>query len=99
MFKPILVLVLITSSVAIAEDKPKKYEASEIEHLRLQIKQKDAQIAQIYFMQSQQKYNEAVQDLYRECTAIRDQHKWPETVTCKPEDLTFSETPKTEPKK
>ena len=90
-------LLLVTS--AFAEDRPKKYETSEIEHLKLQVKQKDAQIAQIYYMQSQQKYNDAVQELYKECTSIRDQHNWPATVTCKPEDLTFFDTPKEEPKK
>ena len=97
----VLVLFLTCSMelVGIAEDKSKKYEPTEVENLRLQVKQRDAQMAQIYFVQFQQKYNDAVQELYKECTSVRDHHNWPTTVTCKPEDLTFFNTPKEEPKK
>ena len=69
------------------------YEPSEVQALRLQVKQRDAQIAQIAFQQAQVQFQQALAELNREADRIKTENKWPKDLVFKPETLKFEAPP------
>lgn len=79
----------------------KKYEPNQMQALRLQVKQKDAQIAQIQYQQAQTNFTKALNDLTAEGETIRKENAWPAELRFNPESLQFTmppPAPKTEKK-
>jgi hypothetical protein len=65
----------------------KKYEPTEVQSLRLQVKQKDTQLAQIAFQR-------ALGALYEEASKVKKENNWPNELVINPDTLTFSMPPK-----
>lgn len=66
-----------------------KYPLSEIQTLRLQVKQKDAQIAQQNVFVAQQAFSAAIKALRDEADKVKVENKWPAEVQFSPENLMF----------
>jgi hypothetical protein len=71
----------------------KAYEPSEIQKLRIQVKFKDAQIAQQQLSVAQQQFNAAVSAFNAQVEATKKENSWPDTVQIDPNTLEFKETP------
>jgi hypothetical protein len=71
----------------VGADEPVKYEPTEIQSLRLQVRLKDVQLAQ-------ERYQVAVKDLLNEAAAIKVEQKWPKEVFFDAATMTF-QPPKT----
>ena len=69
-----------------------KYPLSEIQTLRLQVKQKDAQIAQQNVFVAQQSFSAALKALKEEAEKVRIENKWPAEVQFSPEQLVFADS-------
>jgi hypothetical protein len=69
-----------------------KYQPTEIQLLRLQVLQRDAQIAQMQFYQK-------VAALQAEGQKVKTENKWPADVRFNPDTLTFEEAPPPPPPK
>jgi hypothetical protein len=72
---------------------------TEVQSLRLQVKQKDAQIAQKEMQEATVKFQGALTDLQNEGKKVVTENKWPDTTVFDPNTLRFSEAPKPEPAK
>lgn len=86
-------------SLAFPQDKPKSYSPTEVQTLRLQVRQKDAQLAQRDLQFAQQRFQQSIQDLNAEADKIKTENKWPAGLSFSPDTLTFSEPPKPAEKK
>src|SRR5712672_2914069 len=96
------VLVLVggistTYLVRRASSSPKVYKPTEVQSLRLQVKQKDALIAMRDFQAIQQKYQQAVQELTTEAERVKVEQKWDPKTQFDPNTLSFSEPPAAPP--
>lgn len=91
-----ILAVIVLSSIGFA----KEFKPSEVQRLRLELLQKDASIAQLHVSYAQQKLNEALQLIYKECVKVRQENNWPEDVGCDVNSLDFKqpEKPKEEKK-
>jgi hypothetical protein len=78
----------------LAAEPATKFLANEVQLLRLQVKQKDAQLAQANLQAAQAKFQQALQDLSNEAERVKQDQKWPSTVVFDPNTLTFSEPEK-----
>jgi len=94
-FSLLVILALVFTSGILAQ-APSKFQPTEIQSLRLQVKQRDAIIAR-------QNYENAVNQIQAEAEKVRKENNWPDTVRFDFNSLTFFDTatpPKTqEPKK
>jgi hypothetical protein len=93
----VFALVIVTTGAVIIRSqtaKPPVYEPSEVQALRLQLKQRDARDALVAFQQAAAALNQA-------CEAVRSENKWPVTVKCNPDTLKFADSapPPTPPAK
>ena len=70
-----------------------KYELSEIQKLRLEVKQKDAQLAQQTLTMAQQTFNQRIADFNAEAQKVEQENGWPSTLKIDPNTLTFSDPP------
>lgn len=101
MKKAILFVLIIAASVAVsAQEAAKKYEPTEIQSLRLQVKQKDAILAQQSIASAQQavtlaqqNFTKAIEEMNAEAETIKKANKWPETVQLNPQTLAFEAKP------
>ena len=82
----VIVLIMITGG-AMAEES--KYQPNEIQSYRLQLKFKDAQLAQRDLALAQLNFNVAVNLLNAEGDKIRIENKWPEEVKFDADKLQF----------
>jgi hypothetical protein len=80
----VAVMVLLAGSVV--AQAPAKYAPSEVQLLKLQVRQKDAQLAQVA---AQQAYTA----LLSEAAAVKRENKWDDKVIFNPESLTFTDPP------
>jgi hypothetical protein len=76
-----------------AQSPPAKYTPSEIQTLRLQVKQKDAMIAQRDYVAAQQRFQGAVNELNAEADRVKTENGWPRTLLFNSDSLLFSEPP------
>lgn len=73
---------------------PSKYEPTEVQRLKLQVAQKDAQLAQVQLQRAQQAFQAALAELDAEAGRVKVANGWPSTVQFSPDTLTFVEAPK-----
>ena len=91
-------------ALAMQDGKPLAFQPNEVQSLRLQVKQKDAQLAQRELQLTQQaltnaqeKFQKALKELTDEGEAIKKANNWDAKVTMNPDTLAFS-LPKEEKK-
>lgn len=85
----------IIGALGLTKDPP-AYKPSELQLARLQVKQKDAQIAQVRLQDAQQRFQAALAELDKEAGAVKEANKWPSNVQFNPDTLSF-EVPKLPP--
>ena len=69
---------------------PPKYEPTEIQRLRLEVKQRDAKLAQRDLADAQARFQAAVAALMAEGDAVRAANGWPKDVALNPDTLAFA---------
>lgn len=84
--------------VAAQKTEPLKFLANEVQQLRLQVKQKDAQLAQAALKEADARFKQTLQELSNEAEQVKKDQHWPADVVFDPNSLSFSE-PKAEAKK
>lgn len=100
-----LLAFFLMAGTAIAQDTPapkpaappaaaKKYETTETEQLKLQLKQKDAIIAQIDLNTAQRQMQDAMAAINAEAEVVKKAHGWDESVLFNTTSLTFVDPPK-----
>ena len=83
---------IISIGNAIAQEIHKsKFEPTEIQLLRLQVKQKDVQLAQKDYFIAQQNFNTTVKELNDEAAKVKEENKWPDGLVFNQEKLSFTE--------
>jgi hypothetical protein len=70
-----------------------RYAPSEVQSLRLQVRQKDAQIAQNALEKAQLRFQQTLVDLQAEAERIKTENKWPKDTQFDPNNLVFNEPP------
>lgn len=68
---------------------PATYRPTEIQALKLQVLQKDAQLAQVQLQRAQQAFQGALAALDAEAGAVKKANNWPADVQFSPDTLTF----------
>jgi len=86
-------ICLLASLALRLHSESKSYDLSENQKLRLQVKQKDAQLAQMQLSIAQSGFQKTIDDFNAEVKAIEKENSWPETLQVNPQNLTFSEPP------
>jgi len=66
------------------------YVPNEVQQLKLQVRQKDAQLAQVALREAQSNFQQKVKELMEEGIEVRKANGWPDKVTMNPDSLTFS---------
>jgi len=96
MRKLLIILLFVGTGICIAQDKKAAptYKPSEIQLLRLQVKQKDAQLAFLAVQQAQATFNQRIQDLTSEADKIKLENGWDAKVTFDGNTLIFAEPEK-----
>lgn len=89
-------LLLAGLAIRAQLSKPKIYQPSETQALRLQLKQKDAIIAQKDMQVVQQRFQDALNALNAEAEKVKLENKWTPDVRFSPDTLTF-DMPKPSP--
>jgi hypothetical protein len=97
-----LLLTLLSTLVLFAiavfgQDKP-KYQPTEVQSLRLQVRQKDALLAKRALDDAQTAFQKALTDLNSESEKVKTENNWPKEVSFNPNDLSYTE-PAKDPKK
>jgi hypothetical protein len=94
----VIIALFLFAGLAVvgAEIKP-KYAPTEIQTLRLQLRQKDAQIAQKDYFIAQQNFQAAVKALDDEADKVKTENQWPSGVLFDKDKLTFAEPPPEQP--
>lgn len=85
----VLIAVLLGVTMQVIRSEDSKYQPSEIQSLRLQVRHKDAIIAQKSLEQAQQNFSWAVKLLNEEGEKVRADNKWPEEVKFDADKLEF----------
>lgn len=85
--------VVLLASLATAQTIEKKYEPTEVQLLKLQVKQKDAQLAQMNLQQAQARFTQALNDLNAEGEHIKTENKWPAELKFSVDNLQFTMPP------
>lgn len=80
-------LLVFAGAAALAEEKVKEYKPTEIQLLRLQVKQRDALLAW-------NRYQAAVSALTEEAQKVKKANAWPEETIFNGDTLQFSEPEK-----
>lgn len=78
-------------ALAIAQTPKPKYQATEIQQLRLKVKQQEAQIAQKDLFIAQQNFQVTIQNLGVEAAKVITENKWPEDLVLNQQTLEFSD--------
>lgn len=80
----------LAQSPPAAPPAPAKYVPTELQLLKLQVAQKDAQLAQIQLQRAQQAFQGALAALDAEAGAVKKENRWPDAVQFSPDTLTFA---------
>jgi hypothetical protein len=84
----------------VPNDKPvKDYKPTEVQLLRLQVQQKDAQLLQAQLQSIQRQFNEKVSELMSSAQKVKLENGWPPETQFSPDTLVFSAPPPKEDKK
>lgn len=93
----ILLGVLFLSALTLNSQEPKappSYTPTEIQSLRLQVKQKDTLLAVKILQEAQANFTNMKMSLMNESDSVIKENKWPQDLIFNPDTLQFSETPK-----
>ena len=90
--------VLLWASRGMAQEKAKLYTPTEVQQLRLQVMQKDAQLLQAQLQQVQRQFQEKVSELMSTANKFKLENGWPPETTFSPDTLVFSAPPEKEKK-
>jgi hypothetical protein len=82
-------LLLAGLAIRAQLSKPKVFQPSETQVLRLQLRQKDAIIAQKDMQVVQQRFQDALNALNAEADKVKAENRWPKDVKFSPDTLTF----------
>lgn len=93
----ITLLAMLVGLVIAALGETKLYTPSDIQFLRLQVKQRDAQLAQRDLQAAQQKFQQAILDLTQEAERVKLENKWDAKTQFDPNNLVFSAPPPEKP--
>jgi hypothetical protein len=86
---------LVIGSLASCQTaKAPEYKPNELQMLKLQVRQKDAQIKKQSLVQAQAEFQAAYGALMDEENAIKKENKWPDTLLFDPDKLQFTAPPK-----
>jgi Tfp pilus assembly protein PilF len=91
MKKSVMLVMFVIVLTAVAADEKPKYQLSEVQTLKLQVKQKDAQLAQRDLSQAQQNFTKALQALSDEANQVKVENKWDVGVVFNPDTLSFAD--------
>jgi len=69
------------------------FKPTEIQSLRLQVKQRDALLAKAALEQAQRQFQQALTDLTSEGERVKQENGWAKDTQFQPNDLTFSAAP------
>ena len=103
-FKPtVIVVLLVVVALLVAgvlrsrgqtPTPPSKYQPTEVQSLRLQVAQKNAQLAQVALQQAQRNFQDAFAALNAEAAKVKAEQKWDDAkVTFNADTLTFADAP------
>lgn len=70
---------------------------SEVQVLRLQVRQRDAKLAQVVAQEAQARFQQAVGELMGEAERVKQDNSWPKTLQFNPDTLAFADVPATTP--
>lgn len=97
-------VIFCAAAVVVAKPHPQEpfgkepsYIPSEVQKLRLTVKHKDAEIANIVLRDAQAQYNNAITALQNEGSKVIEENKWPSDLQFDAERLTYSVKPKPAP--
>src|ERR1700720_34429 len=76
----IIVMAIVGICIAARADEKKGYDITETQKLRLEVKQKDAQIAQMQMQAANNAFQKSIADFNAESKAIQKENGWPDTV-------------------
>lgn len=79
----------LAQSPPAAPPAPATYKPTELQALKLQVLQKDAQLAQVQLQRAQQAFQGALAALDAEAGAVKKANNWPADVQFSPDTLTF----------
>lgn len=92
-FLTLLIIHGVRAQSAPQAPAPAKYELSEVQRYRLQLKQKDAQIAQMNVSIANSNFQQSIAAFNAEVKSIEQENKWPDTLQIDPNTMTFKEPP------
>jgi hypothetical protein len=87
-----LAVGFLLASGLVATETTKTFTPTEVQNLRLQVKQRDAQIAQRDMVAAQEKFQNFLATLQSEGEKVRLENHWPDTVKFDPNTLGFTES-------
>ena len=93
-----LILFLLCCAGLMAQSTDKSYTPSEVQMLRLEVKQKTALLAQRDVNDAQTRFNQALTELQDEAKKVEEENSWKD-AQFNPQDLTFKPMPKAAEKK
>jgi uncharacterized protein YlxW (UPF0749 family) len=94
-----VMLCLVWASRTMSQEKVKEYRLTEVQLLKLQVVQKDAQLLQAQLQNVQRQFQEKVSDLMSTAQKYKLENGWPPETQFNPDTLTFSAPPPKEDKK
>ena len=89
----LLICVSAFVSSVVAQDKPPApptLTPTEVQSLRLQVRQRDAVIAKVQLDAAQQKFQAALKDLSDEAERVKSENKWDKTVAFDVNSMSFT---------
>jgi len=89
--------ILVWASRGMAQGK--EYKLTEVQLLKLQVQQKDAQLLQAQLQNVQRQFQEKVSELMSTANKFKLENGWPPETTFNPDSLTFSAPPEKGDKK
>ena len=89
----VLVLLTLCSTAFGQEGKDKKYTLTEVQQLRLQVMQRDAQLLQVRLQETQRQFQEKVSELMATAQKVKLEQGWPPETVFNPDTLQFSAPP------
>ena len=95
----ILLAVLAMGYALWGQEKVKDYKPTEVQLLRLQVTQKDAQLLQAQLQNIQRQFQDKVSQLMQEANKVKLEQGWSPETQFNPDTLTFSAPPAKEEKK
>jgi hypothetical protein len=88
-----IALIVMLSYAVYGQEKAKEYKLTEVQLLKLQVQQKDAQLLQAQLQNIQRQFQEKVSDLMSTANKFKLENGWPPETSFNPDTLQFSAPP------